>query len=196
MAVNKKKQGLITKAEADKIRKQNAPTVTKAKKLEITTVKGENRAYEDLKVVKDAIKFIEGKRTKITSPLNASLREVNAMFKELSAPLKEADTLIRGKILGFHTEQKRIAAKEEAKRNKIRKSHQDRGHKVHAPAIIEPEVGKSTTQKRWVFDVISIKDVPVEYLVVDTSVVNAAIKDGIRKIDGLNIFQKESLSVR
>ena len=82
---------LITKAEADAIKKQNSPMVSKANRLVIKNTKGENNAYEVLKTIKERIKFIEDKRTTITSPLNVSLREVNKLFKELAAPVKESD---------------------------------------------------------------------------------------------------------
>jgi len=187
---------LITKAEADKIRKKHAPTVAKAEKMIIKTTTQENSAYEELKVIKEALKFVEEKRTAITGPLNQSLKATNSMFKELFGPLKNADKLIRGKILEFRRQQQLAAAKEEEKRNKIRESHKKRGHKVHAPAVIEPEVGKSTTQKRWVFEVVDITKVPSEFLVVDSAEVNNSIADGVREIAGLKIFQKETLSVR
>ncbi|MCK5612611.1 hypothetical protein KAR91_62645 [Candidatus Pacearchaeota archaeon] len=187
---------LITKAESDKIKKANSPMVLKASRLVIKTTTGEDNAYEALKVIKERLKFIEGKRTKITKPLNASLREVNALFKELTQPLKDADDIIRGKVLGFREQQRLIAEKEEAKRHKLQAAHKAKGHKVHAPAVVEAVVGKSTTQKRWTFEVLDITKVPEMYLVVDSAEVNDAIADGERKIPGLRIYQKESLSVR
>ena len=89
-----------------------------------------------------------------------------------------------------------LAEKEEAKRNKIRESHKKKGHKVHAPAVVEADVGNSTVQKRWTFKVEDITKVPADYLIVDTAEVNNAIADGVREIKGLKIFQKETLSVR
>ena len=187
---------LITKAESDKIKKANSPMVLKASKLVIKTTTGENNAYEALQVIKERLKFIEGKRTKITVPLNKSLKEVNALFKELAAPLKKADGIIREKVLGFREEQRLIAEKEEAKRHKLQASHKRRGHITHAPAVVEAKVGNSTIQKRWVFEVEDITKVPELYLVVDSAEVNDAIADGERSIPGLKIYQKESLSVR
>ncbi|KKM26707.1 hypothetical protein LCGC14_1581980 [marine sediment metagenome] len=187
---------LITKAESEEIRKQNSPIVAEANKLVINTAEGENKAFEALKVIKERLEFVENKRTVITKPLNKSLREVNTLFKELSGPLKTADDIIRKKILLFHEEQRVIAEKEEAKRHRIQEAHRKKGHKIHAPAVVEPERGNSTTQKRWVFEVKDIKLVPEEYLVVDTSVVNNAIANGTREIKGLRIFQRESITVR
>lgn len=190
------KNQLITRAESDKLKKQYAPIVAKANKLVISKPAHEDLAYTELQTIKEAIKFIDGKRTLITKPLNVALKETNALFKELSAPLKDADKLIRDKILSFREEQRLIAEKKEATSHKIRAAHEAKGHKVHAPAVVEAKTGKSTTQKRWTFEVTNIEDVPVEYLVVDTALVNEAIIDGVRNIKGLRVYQKESLSVR
>ena len=187
---------LITKAESYKIKKVNSSMVLKASRLIIKTTTGEDNAYDVLTVIKERLKFIEGKRTAITKPLNKSLKEVNALFKELSQPLKDADAIIRTKVLGFRNEQRLIAEKEEAKRHKLQAAHAAKGHKVHAPAVVEAVVGKSTTQKRWVFEVLDIMKVPKEYLVIDSAEVNDAIADGKRDIPGLKIYQKETLSVR
>jgi len=191
------KNELITKAEADKLRKKNEAIIVKAEKMEITSPKQEAKAYENLKVIKDALKFVEDKRTAITKPLNQSLREVNAMFKKLAEPLNNADSILRSKVKAFRDEQAEIARKEEERRNKIRESHKERGHKVHAPAIVESVVSSSTvTQKRWTFDVEDISKVPSKYLVVDSAEVRDAIADGTREISGLKIYQKETLVVR
>lgn len=190
------KQEIITQAEVTRIKKKNLPAVSKAASLEIKKVADEDNAFEALKVIKERLNFIEDKRTAITKPLNVSLREVNKLFKELSTPLREADDIIRKKILLFHEEQRVIAEKKEEKRHKIQASHEARGHKVHAPAVVEPERGKSTTQKRWVFEIEEITKVPAEFLIVDSAAVNNTIADGTREIKGLKIFQKESITVR
>jgi hypothetical protein len=38
--------------------------------------------------------------------------------------------------------------------------------------------------------------VPVEFLMVNEKAIRAAVKAGVRNIPGVNIFQKEELSVR
>ncbi len=61
--------------------------------------------------------------------------------------------------------------------------------------IVTP-MGASTVQKRWTFKVLDVADVPRAYLVLDEKAVREAIRQGVREIAGLEIFQDESLAVR
>lgn len=70
-----------------------------------------------------------------------------------------------------------------------------------APVVVAPvngiksEAVKGTT-KRWTFEVTDISQIPREYLVVDETAIRDAINQGVRTIPGVNIFQKEGLSIR
>ena len=59
-----------------------------------------------------------------------------------------------------------------------------------------PKVEGMSTTRRWKGTVIDEAKVPREYLTVDQTKINAAIKLGIREIPGVRIFQDVSLSVR
>ena len=187
---------LITKVEVQKIRKGNVPLVNAANRLVVSSPVDENQAYDVLKTIKEKINVIEKRRTSITKPLNHSLREVNSLFKELSQPLREADDVIRDKILEFRQLQAEKAAKEEAKRRKIQQSHKAKGHNVGAPAIVEVETGKSVTQKRWTYELVDVDKLPRKYLIPNKAAIDFAVRRGIRKIPGLRIYQKESLRVK
>jgi hypothetical protein len=69
------------------------------------------------------------------------------------------------------------------------------------PVVVAPVNGYKTetvkgTTKRWVFDVIDINQIPREYLMVNETEIRNAINQGVRTIPGVNIYQKESLSIR
>lgn len=66
---------------------------------------------------------------------------------------------------------------------------------VHIPSFGGGSKTKGLT-KTWTFDITDLNQVPREYLVLDEVKVRAAIKDGTRSIAGLNIYQKESISLR
>lgn len=71
---------------------------------------------------------------------------------------------------------------------------------VSAPASaytgsVGPSKLKGTT-KTWVHEITNEADVPREYMMVDDAKIKAAIKEGMRSIPGVRIYQKESLTLR
>ena len=53
---------------------------------------------------------------------------------------------------------------------------------------------KVTTKKTWTFRVIKEQYVPLEYWIIDEEKIKAAIKDGVRYIPGIEVFQEEESS--
>ena len=187
---------VVSKAELARIEDRTNIVVSSANSLKVTNIKQENKAYDVLKLVKNQLKMIEGKRTAITVPLNQSLNETNAMFKTLAAPLKEAQKIINDKVLEFKLAQEEIAAKKMATKEKIQASHKARGHETHELVPEVAETGTTPMQKRWTYDVLDIYEVPIKYLQLNLSEIRKAIDGGERKIAGLKIYQKPSLSIR
>lgn len=62
----------------------------------------------------------------------------------------------------------------------------------------EISVGNSmTTFRKYItFEIVDITKVPAEYLSVDTKAINQAIRNGVRDIPGLKIFEKLSIVMR
>jgi hypothetical protein len=59
---------------------------------------------------------------------------------------------------------------------------------------IETPRSKATVRKVWTFEVENINKVPAVYLLLDPKAVNGAIREGVREIKGLRIFQRSILS--
>ena len=51
-------------------------------------------------------------------------------------------------------------------------------------------------RKYWTFKIVNFDKIPREYLMVDSKKVNAAIRAGIRNIDGLEIYQEVEIATR
>jgi len=182
---------VIQKAESDA-----ALMAQQAEAIQVTTTEQEEQAYTTLTQIKQAIKTIESKRKEITKPLNTSLKTTNAMFKKLAAPFIEADRIVRDKVMDFRQLQEKKAEKELKRRQKIQAAHEAKGHETHEITEPEVKVSKETVvAKRWTFEVVDVNKVPREYLSVNHVLINKAIRDGVREIDGLNIFQVEGLRV-
>ena len=89
---------LVSPADIEQMKSQQHDLVVKAEKFKLTKPTEETEAYAVLGQLKSRITLVEKKRTEITQPLNASLRQINALFKALSEPLGEADRVLRSKI--------------------------------------------------------------------------------------------------
>lgn len=104
----------VTEA-VDQVAQKVALARKEAEAIEVNTPEQAAVAAEYLQDFKAKKKDAEKRRKLITDPLNKSLKEVNALFKEVTAPLEEADSIVRGKVAVYQTEQQRIAAAEQAK---------------------------------------------------------------------------------
>lgn len=74
-----------------------------------------------------------------------------------------------------------------------------------APAPIQPEIRKTTygqsgasftAKKVWDFKLVDLSKVPVQFLCLDSTKVNQAVRAGIREIPGIEIFEKTIASVK
>ncbi len=72
--------------------------------------------------------------------------------------------------------------------------------RVVAPATPPPTragtLGAATTRKVWAFEVVDPARVPRAYLCVDTTAILAAVRAGVREIEGVRIFQREEIAGR
>ena len=155
---------IVPAGELAKFRKDDNSIVTQAGQFALKTSAHEDKAYTVLKQITAKKKEIEKRRKEITQPLNASLKAANALFKEVSAPLVEADGILRDKILAFQRIQQAKADKEQERREKIQAAHEAKGHETHALEEVEPDVGVSTVTKRWAIKITDAKKLPEKIL--------------------------------
>jgi len=188
----------ISNKEIQVMEKQVSPLVAQAGKYAIKSVEDVDNASLFLKKVKDTEKEIEAKRLEITKPMNQSLGVVNATFKQLKEPLLQARMLLTGKIMDWKRAETARLEKEEARRRKIQEAHVKRGHTVEAPVVLDrPEktIGNTRTTKFWTFEVQDLGKVSTQYLSINSVAVREAIRNGVREIPGIRIFQDERLSI-
>jgi len=188
--------------------------VALANRITVETVKQEEKAYDGLKEISSALKHIESERKKITKPLDDSKKAIQTLFKQLKAPFEEADGIIREKILDFHEEQERIAELERLALEKKQREAEERAAKlrlqgkekaadraeIKAEELEEeaeytvPEVAASTVvTKRWTFEITNESKVPREYCSPDLRLIRQAVRDGVREIAGVDIYEERGL---
>lgn len=196
------------------IKKDTQAISLKVQKLpKITDEKMAVKATELLTQIKARYKRIEELRLSYTKPLNESLRRINADFKSALNPLEELERKVKTAIIDFRAEverkrreeerrlqeEARKKAIEEAKKNKV--SQKKAVENAVMPTIERQETtmqSKSGMVKaRMVtkFKVVDQNKVPDKYWVIDESLIRQDVRNGLMKIDGVEIYQEEELSV-
>lgn len=188
----------ISKGEIQNLEKQVSPLVKQAGSYVINSVESVDEASKFLRQVKDVENGIEKKRLELTAPLNQSLKAINELFRNLKNPLEQARYLLTNKILSWKRAEIERLEKEEARRRAIQDAHEKAGHQVNAPVVLERpdnKIGNTQMRKVWKYKIVDFENVPNDYKLINQPAINNAIRSGIRKIQGLDIFQEEALSI-
>lgn len=165
------------------------------------------RGADLAKMIRDHLKVAEGERTALTGPLNNVLRTINTRFKKYTEPLEKAKALIDGKMLAYG---KKLA---EAKRaeEEARRKEEDAARQAEfpdeipfAPPVAAPKpetvygnTGSSASfTNTWDFEVEDVRKLPAEYLLPNEVAIRRAVREGVREIPGVRIFEKTGLRVR
>jgi hypothetical protein len=212
--------------EVQALAKQATDTVALAVSAVVEDQAGVEWATAVLGELAKQRKQVETLRLSFTAPLNESLKTINAFFKTLDGPLAHADLSLRNKVMAYRrAEQERIAAesarlqaernaKEAAARAAIVNPATSIAEGQQALAVadaaaealgtvppppaptVKTAFGSSTARRDWDFEVITLSQVPVEYLLINGPAVREAIRRGVRDIPGIRIYQKETLVVK
>ena len=83
---------------------------------QIASAEDYSLAADELRAIKKRQQGLEEQRTGITGPINQALRAINALFKGPGDLLDQAEQILKGKMLAYEQEQRRIAAETEAQR--------------------------------------------------------------------------------
>lgn len=159
-------------------------------------------ALDLLKHIKQMANELEDARTSITKPVNENLREINAQFTEPSSRLqlieRRLKTLTATYVNEKRAEQQRMVAEAAAELARSQASGAGQSTPEAAEKYVAtvqqaatssaPAVAGVSFTEKWDWSVVDLSLVPREYLCVDTTKVNAAVKGGARQIPGLNIF--------
>jgi len=198
----------IKKQELVEIENSNNDIAIQAENQWIVSQADVDKANIILRNITKQMKAIEKKRKSFTQPLNQSLGEINSTFKELVKPLEIAKDILTQKVMDWRdTEKQKIQAeqerirKEEERRRKIQEAHKEKGHEVSEPIVMaKPKPLKETDtthiRKVWEFEIIEMAKIPHEYLMVNKSFIREAIRDGVRIIPGIRIYQEERMVIK
>lgn len=189
-----------------------------AKKIVITKAEDVVKATEFVAIVKGRLNRIIELETFFTEPYVeqrrvalAEKQKIEALFAEQKAPLLEIEATIKKGISTFKLAEEEKARKEEARLQKIRDDanakREDKGiAPIETPVAsvdrtdqtIKTDAGSSTAKKVWKARLVNINLVPREYLRCELNVskVNFDLSMGVRKIDGLEIYEDFDISIK
>lgn len=195
--------------------------VEQAERAEVKDIESAEKAADLAKWFRVLIKKIDEERTILVKPLNDHVKMINGRFKNSVVRLEAGQATIDRKILAFKVEEEKRLKAEAAERRRLEEEAaikraeelEAAGKGTEANAVIEnaaaapapvAKVGTmrgsygavATVRQVWTFEIDDISKVPADYLEVKSSAVNQAIRDGVREIPGLRIYQKDSMTVR
>lgn len=203
---------------------QNAVQVAESLgEYEIQTAEELNNSAGILRDIKAAQKEVEAQRTAITGPLNASLRQVNAFFKQFSDRLGTAERNVKKAIGGYQAEQDRIRReearkaqekkkREEAKLRKQAEEAEAAGREERAQTLNERADAKTTEATVseapkvegvsyvtvYDFEITDPSKIPDKYKIIDEKKIRQVVKalKEDAEIPGVRVIKSKSVRAR
>jgi len=176
----------------------------------IITVDDLAPATDDLSLIAKLKKAMEEKRKEYVSPLQDHVKTVNDAFKTLMEPIETADTVTRNKILAFTLKQKLIREEQE-KINALRLEAAKLDAALHngeisesvnlvevmpsIPTTTRTDIGTSGIMTIRKYRVVNFAELPDQYKIENSALLNKVVKAGIPSIPGVEIYNEETLRV-
>ena len=159
------------------------------------------RAADLVNKVSAVFKSIEEERDGYVRPLFECERAFNGQYKALTGPLKDTEQRLKQMMTAFRQFQKREADKVAAAQRKEQRDKEAEAKAAGAqapapppPAQLKPVSGDmggtAELKEKWVHSLVDITEVPLKYLQVNDAMVKQAIRDKVRKIPGIRIYDE------
>jgi hypothetical protein len=178
----------------------------------IVTAEDLKPATDDLTIIANVKKGMEGKRKEYVVPLQGQVIEINDAFKTLMAPIEQADRTTRRKILEFQTEQERIR-KEQEEINHLKMEVAEKEMKLNGelsesvglvevvpevPTTVRTDMGMQGQRANWKYEVFDFDLLPREYKMVDGAQLSAIAKrhHDQKQILGVRFYNEPIIAVR
>jgi len=173
-----------------------------AREMSITSPDDMKRAVELLSNLNKLMDEVEEKKTKLTAPLNAALKEIRSRYKPIEEHLGLAIGSIRLKMTKYQGDIVLAQRKEEeaiAKRIGVGAGHikmETALKKLDAVEKAEKSVAGDAGSVVFVevekFEVTDLSKLPIEYHLADEVKIRKAMKEGV-KLEGVRYFTEQSV---
>jgi len=176
--------GLTVEQAAETLKKSLnlAPLIEQAEGYQIIDEESAKQALSMSLQARKLRKALDESRSQIIRPHLDFQRAVNKIVKDYETKLQDIETSLSGKINNWL-----VIRNETSDENEV------------APIEIksmEVEDGCLSVKKTWVWELENTDQVPRQFLCLDEKKIDEAVKQGIRKIPGIQIYEKESMTMR
>src|SRR6266545_2517373 len=174
----------------------NRDALQMTRDLPITCDLDQEFAAEGLRWVKEQLNTIEAKRTAITKPLNAALKQVNDMFRPMKTALEDAEKTLKRRIAGY-LEQKQLDNDRAIATAAAAATPVEASTALAAVSHVEAPRGVSI-RYMWVATVTDASLIPRQFLMPDMAKIVDAVRnsDGKIQIPGISVHQEPIVSSR
>lgn len=143
----------------------------------------------------------EAIRKSIVDPINAGLKQANAVFKPGDNMFAEAERILKAKLVAYTEKQEaaRTALLLEAEAQGQEGEHEAASESIaQIAATVVPKVGNYSQSVQWTGEVVDVSKLPREYLIPDVSRLQAITKarKGDPQIPGWRAWPKTVSIVR
>ncbi len=166
--------------------------------IKIKTPEDLTRATSILSLLNKTLDVLTEQKEKLTKPLNATLKEIRARYKEPETILEGKISEIRQEMTTYQTKQMAIQAKKEAKLADkvaagditIEKAADALAKLPETPTAVDTTEGSVQFKPVKKFEVIDLSKLPIEYLVANEVKIRAAMNEG-KELPGVRYYVEQ-----
>ena len=157
---------------------------------------------------------VEAARKDHVSPFNEFVKRINSAFKPIIEDLANCEQQIKDKLLVWIRHKEQLRIEEERKRQvefekQVEEKKFEEGvfgssDKVVAPPLpiiaangpARGDLGTASTKTIWRWELVDIKKVSIDLLMINDKLVNEKVRSGIREISGIRIYEDKTIAIR
>lgn len=182
---------------------------------EVKTVAEAKATVDLIANARGLLKGLDGWRLWAVGPETAYVAKINSICKGIRDSAEDLFRMAKAKVDQYERwvelERRKELKRQQEEADKLQKQMEAEAEKAGVeaplpppPVIAEPKPTKIRTddgasvhtRKTWAWELADLKQVPIDYLQVNSQKLNAAVKAGVRNIPGINIFEKTTTVFR
>ncbi len=182
-----------------------------AKSRTITTLEESQAATNDLSLISRLTKLMDGKLKALLAPHKVETDEIRDTYKYLMAPIIEANSITKSKMLAFDAKQRQLQQEQERiNQQKLATAQAEMELKGEltesvnlvdvkkAPERVKTDMGTSFKTDRWKYRIDDIIQIPKEYMIPDDAQLSAIAKKHHDKkpVAGVTFYNDPYYAVR